>query len=96
MIAITPLYAIAVILSFLASRTVTVILLGQSPGLYDHYFRTFLNPIDLLWSFLQAVLMALVVLMVHTYYGYYATGGPSGVVSRWAMRCGSRLSPWHR
>ena len=79
MIAITPLYAIAVILSFLASRTVTVILLGQSPGLYDHYFRTFLNPIDLLWSFLQAVLMALVVLMVHTYYGYYATGGPSGV-----------------
>ena len=79
MIAITPLYAIAVILSFLASRTVTVILLGQSPGLYDHYFRTFLNPIDLLWSFLQALLMGLAVLMVHTYYGYYATGGPSGV-----------------
>jgi len=79
MIAITPLYAIAVILSFLASRTVTVILLGQSPGLYDHYFRTFLNPIDLLWSFLQALLMGLAVLMVHTYHGYYATGGPSGV-----------------
>jgi phospholipid/cholesterol/gamma-HCH transport system permease protein len=78
-IAITPLYAIAVILSFLASRTVTVILLGQSPGLYDHYFRTFLNPIDLLWSFLQALLMGLAVLMVHTYHGYYATGGPSGV-----------------
>ena len=79
MIAITPLYAVAVILSFVASRTVTVILLGQSPGLYGHYFRTFLNPIDLLWSFLQAILMALAVLMVHTYYGYYATGGPSGV-----------------
>ena len=79
MIAITPLYAIAVILSFVATRTVTVILLGQSPGLYDHYFRTFLNPIDLLWSFLQAIVMALAVLMVHTYYGYYATGGPSGV-----------------
>jgi phospholipid/cholesterol/gamma-HCH transport system permease protein len=79
MIAITPLYAIAVILSFVASRTVTVILLGQSPGLYDHYFRTFLNPIDLLWSFLQAILMAQAVLMVHTYHGYYATGGPSGV-----------------
>jgi phospholipid/cholesterol/gamma-HCH transport system permease protein len=79
MIAITPLYAIAVILSFLASRTVTVIVFGQSAGLYDHYFRTFLNPIDLLWSFLQAILMALVVLMVHTYHGYYVTGGPSGV-----------------
>ncbi len=79
MIAITPLYAIAVILSFVASRVVTVILFGQSAGLYDHYFRTFLNPIDLLWSFLQAILMALAVLMVHTYHGYYATGGPSGV-----------------
>ncbi|MDT5192643.1 MAG: phospholipid/cholesterol/gamma-HCH transport system permease protein [Mycobacterium sp.] len=79
MIAITPLYSIAVILSFVASRFTTVMLLGQSGGLYDHYFDTFLNPIDLLWSFLQAVLMALAVLLIHTYFGYFATGGPSGV-----------------
>ncbi len=55
MIAITPLYSIAVILSFVASQFTTVVLFGQSGGLYDHYFDTFLNPIDLLWSFLQAV-----------------------------------------
>ncbi|MET0703443.1 MAG: ABC transporter permease [Mycobacterium sp.] len=79
MIAITPLYCIAVILSFLASQFTTVVLLGQSGGLYEHYFNTFLNPIDLLWSFLQAVLMALAILLIHTYYGYFATGGPSGV-----------------
>ena len=79
MIAITPLYSIAVILSFLASQFTTVVLLGQSGGLYAHYFNTFLNPIDLLWSFLQAVLMALAILLIHTYYGYFATGGPSGV-----------------
>ena len=79
MIAITPLYCIAVILSFLASQFTTVVLLGQSGGLYDHYFTTFLNPIDLLWSFLQAILMALAILLLHTYYGYFATGGPSGV-----------------
>ncbi|HYB38587.1 MAG TPA: ABC transporter permease [Mycobacterium sp.] len=79
MIAITPLYAIAVILSFIASRGVTVFLFGQSAGLYDHYFATFLNPIDLLWSFLQAVLMALTILQIHTYYGYFASGGPAGV-----------------
>jgi phospholipid/cholesterol/gamma-HCH transport system permease protein len=79
MIAITPLYSIAVILSFLASQFTTVVLFGQSAGLYDHYFTTFLNPIDLLWSFLQAVLMALAVLLIHTYFGYFATGGPSGV-----------------
>jgi phospholipid/cholesterol/gamma-HCH transport system permease protein len=79
MIAITPLYSIAVILSFVAAQFTTVVLLGQSAGLYDHYFDTFLNPIDLLWSFLQAVLMALAVLLIHTYFGYFATGGPSGV-----------------
>jgi phospholipid/cholesterol/gamma-HCH transport system permease protein len=79
MIAITPLYSIAVILSFLASQFTTVVLLGQSGGLYAHYFDTFLNPIDLLWSFLQAVLMALAILFIHTYYGYFATGGPAGV-----------------
>ncbi|MEV5361043.1 ABC transporter permease [Micrococcus luteus] len=79
MIAITPLYSIAVILSFLASQFTTVVLFGQSGGLYDHYFNTFLNPIDLVWSFLQAVLMALAVLLIHTYFGYFASGGPSGV-----------------
>jgi phospholipid/cholesterol/gamma-HCH transport system permease protein len=79
MIAITPLYSIAVILSFVASQFTTTMLLGQSGGLYDHYFNTFLNPVDLLWSFLQAVLMALAVLLIHTYFGYFASGGPSGV-----------------
>lgn len=79
LIAITPLYSIAVILSFLASKFVTVALFGQSGGLYDHYFTTFLNPVDLLWSFLQAVLMAITILLIHTYYGYFASGGPSGV-----------------
>ncbi len=79
MIAITPLYSIAVILSFVASQFVTVVLFGQSGGLYDHYFDTFLNPIDLLWSFFQAVLMAITILLIHTYYGYFASGGPSGV-----------------
>ena len=79
MIAITPLYSIAVILSFLASQFTTVVLFGQSGGLYDHYFNTFLIPTDLLWSFLQAIVMAIAVMLVHTYYGYNASGGPVGV-----------------
>src|SRR6476646_7216663 len=79
MIAITPLYSIAVVLSFVASKFVTVVLFGQSAGLYNHYFSTFLNPIDLLLSFLQAILMAITILLIHTYFGYFATGGPSGV-----------------
>jgi phospholipid/cholesterol/gamma-HCH transport system permease protein len=79
MVAVAPLYSVAVILSFVSSKFVTVYLFGQSSGLYNHYFSTFLNPIDLLWSFFQAILMALAVLLVHTYFGYFATGGPSGV-----------------
>lgn len=79
MVAITPLYSIAVILSFLASQFTTTVLLGQSGGLYEHYFTTFLNPVDLLWSFLQAILMAISILLIHTYFGYFASGGPSGV-----------------
>lgn len=79
MIAIVPLYSLAVIASFLASRFATVIIYGQSPGVYDHYFSTFLIPTDILWSFVQAIVMALAVMLIHTYYGFNATGGPVGV-----------------
>ncbi|MFX0574002.1 MlaE family ABC transporter permease [Nocardia nepalensis] len=79
MIAIVPLYALAVICSFIASRFATVVIYGQSAGVYDHYFSTFLIPSDILWSFAQAIFMALAVMMIHTYYGYNAAGGPVGV-----------------
>ncbi|EHB58789.1 protein of unknown function DUF140 [Mycolicibacterium rhodesiae JS60] len=78
-IVVIPLYCVAVLMSFLAARFGTTYIYGQSTGVYDHYFNTFLNPTDLIWSFLQAVSMAVVVMLVHTYYGYTATGGPAGV-----------------
>ena len=79
MIAIVPLYSLAVIASFLASRFATVVIYGQSSGVYDHYFSTFLIPTDILWSFAQAIVMALAVMLIHTYYGFNASGGPVGV-----------------
>ncbi|MFC9968314.1 MULTISPECIES: MlaE family ABC transporter permease [Nocardia] len=79
MIAIVPLYALAVIASFIASRFATVVIYGQSAGVYDHYFSTFLIPSDILWSFAQAMVMALAVMLIHTYYGFHAAGGPVGV-----------------
>ncbi|WP_072803702.1 MlaE family ABC transporter permease [Rhodococcoides yunnanense] len=79
MVAIVPLYSLAVIASFIASRFATVVIYGQSPGVYDHYFDTFLIPTDILWSFAQAIVMALAVMLIHTYYGYNASGGPVGV-----------------
>jgi phospholipid/cholesterol/gamma-HCH transport system permease protein len=78
-IVVIPLYCVAVLASFLAARFGTTAIYGQSTGVYDHYFNTFLNPTDLIWSFFQAVSMATVIMLVHTYYGFTATGGPAGV-----------------
>ena len=79
LIAIVPLYSLAVLASFFAARSTTVFIAGQSAGLYDHYFNTFLVPTDLLWSFFQAIVMSIGVMLVHTYFGYNASGGPVGV-----------------
>ena len=79
LIAIIPLYSLSVLAAFFAARFTTVFINGQSSGLYDHYFNTFLVPTDLLWSFLQAIVMSVAVMLVHTYYGYNASGGPVGV-----------------
>lgn len=76
---VIPVYCVAVMASFFAARFGTTFLYGQSTGVYDHYFYTFLSPSDLLWSFAIALVMALVIMMVHTYYGYTAAGGPAGV-----------------
>ncbi|MGB8391387.1 MlaE family ABC transporter permease [Mycobacterium sp.] len=79
LVAIVPLYSLSVLAAFFAARFTTVYINGQSKGLYDHYFNTFLIPSDLLWSFLQAIVMSIAVMLVHTYYGYNASGGPVGV-----------------
>jgi phospholipid/cholesterol/gamma-HCH transport system permease protein len=78
-VVVVPLYCVAVIMSFLAARFGTTVIYGQSTGVYDHYFRTFLIPTDLIWSFVQAVVTAVVIMLVHTYYGFTASGGPAGV-----------------
>jgi phospholipid/cholesterol/gamma-HCH transport system permease protein len=78
-IVVIPLYCVAVIAAFFSARICTVLIYGQSAGVYDHYFDTFLYPMSLVWSFLLALSMAIVIMLVHTYYGFTATGGPAGV-----------------
>lgn len=78
-IVVIPLYCVAVLMAFVATRFGVTFVYGQSTGVYDHYFTTFLNPVDLIYSFLQAISMAVVVMLVHTYYGFTASGGPAGV-----------------
>ena len=76
---VVPLYGVAVLSAFASARFSTTMIYGQSAGVYDHYFKTFLYPVDLIWSFLIAVAMAVVIMLVHTYYGFHASGGPAGV-----------------
>ncbi|BBH15733.1 ABC transporter permease [Nocardioides baekrokdamisoli] len=78
-IAVVPLYAIGLFSSYLATRMVTVTGFGQSSGTYDHYFTQYLAPVDVLWSFLKVFLFAIAIILIHCYYGFFATGGPAGV-----------------
>jgi phospholipid/cholesterol/gamma-HCH transport system permease protein len=79
LVVIIPLYALAMLMSFVSPQVVTTLLYGQPSGTYDHYFRTFLRPEDVFWSFLQVIIIALIVMVTHCYYGYNASGGPVGV-----------------
>ena len=79
LMAIVPLYSMAILMSFLSTQVYTTLIAGQSAGVYNHYFMTFLRPADLMWSFVQAIAMSLAVMLIHCYYGFNASGGPSGV-----------------
>jgi phospholipid/cholesterol/gamma-HCH transport system permease protein len=79
LVVIIPLYAMAMIASFLSPQITTTVLYGQSNGTYEHYFRTFLRPDDVFWSFLEAIIITVVVMITHCFYGYNAGGGPVGV-----------------
>ncbi|CAM2869835.1 ABC transporter permease [Saccharomonospora xinjiangensis] len=78
-VAVIPLYVIGLLSSYLASRTVVVHLYGQSAGTYDHYFDMFLPPEDVFYSFVKVLIFSVLIILMHCYYGYRATGGPAGV-----------------
>jgi phospholipid/cholesterol/gamma-HCH transport system permease protein len=78
-VVIIPLYAMAILMSFLAAQVTTTLFYGQSSGTYEHYFNTFLRPDDVAWSFVQAIIISVIVMLNHCYYGFYASGGPVGV-----------------
>ena len=79
LIAIIPLYVVGLLASYFASRLVVTQFYGQSAGTYDHYFNQFLPPEDVLWSFGKVLVFAVVVILIHCYHGYTASGGPAGV-----------------
>ena len=76
---IIPLYIVTLILSFAAAKLVVILLHGQSAGTYDFYFDAFLKPQDLAFSVIKVLVFVVSVVIIHSYQGYYASGGAEGV-----------------
>ncbi|HJP66622.1 MAG TPA: ABC transporter permease [Actinomycetota bacterium] len=79
LITIIPLYLAALFSSYLATQLIVTKFFSLSSGTYVHYFHLFLPPVDVLYSLIKALIFAVVVTLIHCYYGYNATGGPAGV-----------------
>jgi phospholipid/cholesterol/gamma-HCH transport system permease protein len=78
-IAILPLYLIGLIGSYIASMLSVVVLFGQSPGQYDHYFSTFILKRDVELSVVKILVFSTAIAMIHCWYGMRASGGPQAV-----------------
>jgi phospholipid/cholesterol/gamma-HCH transport system permease protein len=78
-VVVIPLWCMASLAGYLATRMLIIFAFNQAPGVYDHYFNTYLQPTDLIWSLLSVIVTAIAIMLVHTYYGFNASGGPAGV-----------------
>lgn len=79
LIAIVPLYSISLVLTYGATRAIVTFVNGQPSGTYEHYFKVFLIPQDVLISLAKVLVMAVAIMSIHCYFGYRASGGPAGV-----------------
>ncbi|MFB7716983.1 MULTISPECIES: ABC transporter permease [unclassified Nocardia] len=76
---VVPVYLASLAASYFATAFFIKVVHGQAGGTYDHYFQAFLNPKDIFLSLFKAIVFVVVVILVHSYYGFYASGGPEGV-----------------
>jgi phospholipid/cholesterol/gamma-HCH transport system permease protein len=76
-IILPPVYAVAILVSFLGSFIAVVLQVAQvSAGGYLELFWKFQSPDDYLFSATKAIAMATFVVLVGCYYGYTVRGGP--------------------
>jgi phospholipid/cholesterol/gamma-HCH transport system permease protein len=77
--AVIPLYLLALSGAYLATQLAVLTIAHQGSGTYLHYFYLFLNRRDVFYSVLKVIVFALLVTIIHCYYGITASGGPEGV-----------------
>nr|WP_245549903.1 ABC transporter permease [Gordonia effusa] len=76
---IVPVYLTTLACSYFATSFFIKVIHGQSGGTYNHYFQAFLAPSDIFLSLIKAVVFVVMVILIHSYFGFYANGGPEGV-----------------
>ncbi len=88
------MYLAAIGAGFLASYLAVVDQIGEvSSGGFFLIFWMFQNPPDLLYSLIKGMAMAIVIVLVGTYYGYTAGGGRSAWARPRPSRWSSTSSP---
>jgi phospholipid/cholesterol/gamma-HCH transport system permease protein len=76
---VVPGYALTLLTSFFVSSVMIRGFYHATGGTYQHYFVQFLSPTDLVYSTVKAAGFCAAVIIIHCYYGYFASGGPVGV-----------------
>lgn len=76
---VVPIYCVALLMAFVSGDFISTVLYGQSSGVYTHYFDTFFIPGDAIRSFIVTIAEVTVIMLIHTFYGFTASGGPAGV-----------------
>src|SRR3954465_11101698 len=76
LLAIIPLYLIALYASYGATFLITTKFFGLSKGIYNHYFHLYLPFIDVIYSLAKACVFAVAVTLFRGCYAFYASGGP--------------------
>jgi len=80
MLTLPFMYLAGIGVGFFASYIAVVHQIAEvSSGTYFMIFWIFQNPPDVLFSVIKAFVMGIVIVIVGTYYGYTAGGGPVGV-----------------
>jgi phospholipid/cholesterol/gamma-HCH transport system permease protein len=77
--AVIPMYLLALSGAYVATQLAVLTIAHQGSGTYLHYFYLFLERGDVFYSVLKVVIFAILVTIIHCYYGITATGGPEGV-----------------
>lgn len=79
MVSVIPLYLLALAGSYVATQLSVALISHEGSGTYLHYFHAYLNLHDIIDSVLKVIIFAAVIVIIHTYYGFTAAGGPEGV-----------------